>query len=133
MKVSADKEMWSESSKKSLSYELANDFYENIPYRCYKCGEGDVFTAAEQKERFEVKKAYIWERRYLCNSCYIGFKSLKKEIADYEEKWKEESESSKATATYLRGWLSCLNKVPSYGKQKNESMVAHLFKLINHT
>jgi ribosomal protein S15P/S13E len=128
MKVKVEKENWSQSSKQSYIYINYDEFYENIAYLCYKCGISDTFTAKEQKETFEVKKAYIWQTRYLCNKCYKDLKALKRRINEYETFWKQEKD--KENVPYLLEWLSSIKELPKYRKPKNISMERKLFEII---
>jgi hypothetical protein len=129
MKVKVEKENWSQSSKQSYAYLGDNEFYDNIPYLCYKCGISSIFSAEDQKETFEVKKAYIWQTRYLCNTCYEDLKLLKLKINEYEASW--EKERDKGSAPYLLEWLSSIKALPKYRKPKNISMEKMLFEIIN--
>lgn len=129
MKVKVEKENWSQSSKQSYAYLDDNEFYENIPYRCYKCDISSIYSAEEQKETFEIKKAYIWQTRYLCNTCYEDLKALKRKINEYEASW--EKEKDKESAPYLFEWLSLIKELPKYRKPKNASMEKRLFEMIS--
>lgn len=128
MVVPADKSKWSEASKNSFSYDSCIEYYEDIPYHCYKCDAKAVFTAEEQKEAFEILKCYVWQRRVLCSECYTTLKSLEMKVTSFETQWKEETESSKPSASYIQEWLDLLTLLPSYGKRKNKAMIAHLSK-----
>ncbi|MCQ3829158.1 hypothetical protein HXX02_06850 [Microbulbifer elongatus] len=128
MIVPADKSKWSESSRNSYLYDSHIDHYADIPYNCYKCGDLSVFTALEQKEAFEVRKCYVWQRRTLCSSCYKELKKLKAAIKDYEKMWASEDESSKSSAPFVGEWLSALKQVHSFGKHPNGAMITHLEK-----
>ena len=133
MILPADKEKWSESSKNSYSYiSSINSYYEDIAYKCYTCKVAAVFTAEEQKHAYEVEKRYIWQRRFLCHTCYSDFKKLKTRIAEFEAKWLQETEASKPDAQYLSDWLASLKLLPKYGKPANEGMIKHLSKLVHN-
>ncbi len=129
--VSMDKESWSESSKNSFSYESCQGHYENIQYRCFKCKREAVYTAKQQKQDYEVKKAYIWQKRALCEGCYVALHALKQRLAEFEGLWAKENESTKDSASYIKDWVSCMELMPSYGKPINQGMVASLTKRIN--
>lgn len=67
-----NQEGWSEASKRSRSYEPNIEmFYFDEYYWCENCGAPSVFTAAQQKHEFEVKKKYIHRRRKLCDPCWL--------------------------------------------------------------
>lgn len=129
--VPMDKESWSESSKNSFSYESCQGNYENIQYRCFKCKRDTVFTAKQQKQDYELKKAYIWQKRTLCEECYVALRALKQRITEFEGLWAQENESTKDSAPYIKDWVSCMELMPSYGKPLNQGMVASLTKRIN--
>jgi len=133
MRALIDREKWSKESKQSLSYEFAGKYYDDKPYNCYKCKKPDIFTGQEQKYTYEVKQSYIWQQRLLCKECYSNFKELKSKIATYEKHWANETEATKGSANYLNEWLTCIEKVPFYGKPKNESIAIMLQKYINQS
>ena len=69
--VAADPEQWSDKSKRSRSYHKgATICYYDEYYWCAKCGAACVFTAAEQKHRYESLKRYIFQRRKYCDACW---------------------------------------------------------------
>lgn len=76
--VRVDKEQWSRSSKQSLSYDFPKKTYKDTPYKCSLCFADAVFTAEEQKHAFEVRKAYIWQARVLCASCWAEEQTIAK-------------------------------------------------------
>lgn len=131
MKVLMDKEQWSEESKRSYSYDNCEDYYEDIKYKCYSCGLKSIFSALDQKETFEVRKSYIWQRRVLCSACYSDLSIIKKKICEFEILWDSETENQKANASYIEEWLSLLKVMPKYGKGKNEAAERQLTKLLN--
>jgi hypothetical protein len=131
MEIKVNKDNWSADSKRSSTFNDYPVFYEGLSYSCCKCGCSAVFTAEEQKETFEVKKHYIDQKRDLCGNCYNEYVCLKESILSYESHWKNLSETEKETAEFLNNWFTAVNKVPSYGKPKNESIARMLFKLTN--
>jgi len=53
--VPCDPECWSEDSKRSVAYHFAPQAYRDKAYLCWRCKAPDVFTAADQKQAFEVE------------------------------------------------------------------------------
>ena len=131
MRVIIDRNAWSEESKRSYAYEYTNKYYEDIGYLCIKCSSGCTFTAEEQKETYEVKKRYIWQRRVLCNRCFKELQILEKKNQEYETQWSNEDKSSRCKVKYLEDWLHLINELPKYGKSKNHSKAEQLLKIIN--
>jgi len=131
MRVLIDRNEWSEESKRSYAFEYENGYYENMNYQCIKCTRSCVFTAEEQKETYEVKKSYIWQRRTLCKRCFKELQTLKKLNQEFEARWSKEEKLSRSDATYLKNWLNVINELPKYGKPKNFSKAEQLFKIIN--
>ena len=65
--VPVEKELWSEESRNSLDYSFAPDFYEDKPFSCRACGLEGVFTAAQQKYTYEVKRPSPENNTYYVN------------------------------------------------------------------
>jgi len=77
-RVLADPSQWSESSKRSRSYEpSATIYYYDEFYWCRACGRPSVFSAQDQKHAFEVEKRYIHSTRVLCDPCYLARKAVR--------------------------------------------------------
>jgi hypothetical protein len=58
-KYRINKEAYSEASKRSVGHEFLGEYYQDIKFTCIKCHEEAVFLARDQKEVYEVKKAYM--------------------------------------------------------------------------
>jgi hypothetical protein len=128
MKILMDKEQWSEDSRRSYSYDSSEDYYEDICYKCYTCGCAAIFTAQDQKETYEIKKRYIWQRRKLCPLCYENLNTIKQKISEYERLW--ETEGSEKSNAVISEWLGLIRQLPKYGKAKNESLERKLSNLL---
>jgi hypothetical protein len=66
--VPADPSKWSEKSQHSVSFHCVKQYtarYTDIAYNCWRCKKATVFSAADQKYTYEVKKAPIDQRRIL--------------------------------------------------------------------
>lgn len=128
--IKVDQAQWSEPSKRSYAYVARAPHYADVVYRCLKCSANSVFTAAEQKHAFEVKKRYIWQRRILCIACHAALQQLKAREQALRQRWSKTSASLTHDATFLHEWLAALNELPSYGKRRNTSMSRRLDKLL---
>lgn len=125
-------ENWSEESKRSYQYEdqpIFMSYYYDTKYRCKKCKTKCVFTAEEKKETFEVKQAYIWQRRTLCKICFEEYNENLARAQSYEKLWAEESHKTSSVA-YLAEWLEILKVQSKYGKKYNSSMKVRIEKLL---
>ena len=69
--VPSNPDAWSAQSKRSRGYEpgVTGHYYDEY-YWCRKCGAPAVFSAAEQKYRYEVLQRHICQTRILCNPCW---------------------------------------------------------------
>lgn len=116
--VTANPEQWSEQSKRSVAYDFRNE-YEDIAYNCVRCEAACVFTAEEQKHTFEVKKASIHQRRYLCASCWAESHRLKAALLECESSWMESKKRLERDVGFLTRWMDLLKTLEAYepGKQ----------------
>lgn len=125
----ANPEKWSDESKRSLSYVLfAPEGYADRNYRCYRCGKSAVFSAADQKYTYEVKKAYIHQRRKLCPDCWKPYQVIKHDIKVCEEQWVASKESLKNNADFLAHWLNLLLKYDAYEPYKKNLSTQNMLK-----
>src|ERR1022692_2585845 len=85
--VPVDPNHWSEKSKQSSMFLTPPASYEDIEYECWHCGKAAIYSAAEQKLAFEVRKAYIWQRRTLCRKCWLERERIEKGIRDSKSRW----------------------------------------------
>ncbi len=130
MNVLIDKEKWSESSKRSFAYSGSlKTHYEDISYRCTKCSQVAMFTAAEQKNAYEVLRQFIWRQRTLCPKCYSNLELLRKKDRQFEKEWAENKARLKSDRQFLWAWLEVLEDIPTYGKRPHSSMIVMLQKL----
>jgi hypothetical protein len=130
MHVLMDKEKWSESSKRSFAYSGSKmTHYENISYRCAKCSQPSIFTAEEQKIRYEELQQFIWRRRTLCSACYLNLENIRDKDRQFQKEWAANKAKLTNDYRFLFDWLEILESVSTYGKQANRSMIAMLKKL----
>lgn len=129
-------ENWSEASQysanRSASVCAPPSEYEDIHYECYHCRCPAIFPAAAQYEAFEVRKAYIWQRRVLCEDCFLTRITLEREVNELNRRWKTERSSLAKELASLKRWLEMLEKLPSYGAGKNTAHLAMLKRLITN-
>ncbi len=120
---------WSEASRRPLAYISAPSEYEDIHFKCYHCGRSAVFSAEAQREAFEVKKAYIWQRRTLCQECFLSRVALEREVNELNSRWKTERRIVESQPELLKRWIQLLEELPSYGARRNTAHLAMLRKL----
>jgi hypothetical protein len=128
--VRVDAERWSRSSKQSYSYVSPPRTYEDIHYECWRCGAADVFTAAEQKTAFEVKQAYIWQRRILCQSCFAKRRRLEQISRSHSKRWRESKSEVAKDRAFLEEWLNALEELPKYAARRNTANIAMIKKRV---
>jgi hypothetical protein len=131
-KLRVNKDAYSDSSKKSVGFEYLDDYYEDTKYRCKKCYKQDVFTAEEQKKTFEVKKAYMWQQRFLCNLCYQEMSSIKKELNEIDSNYLENKEAVMGNEELLKKWLYLLKEYPKYWQKENTAKIVFVKKAISN-
>ncbi len=129
--VPCDPEQWSEDSKRSVAYEFAPRPYLDKAYLCWRsgCRAPDVFTAAEQKHAFEVRKANISQQRVLCRACHQERVRLDREARACRDRWAGERTILTTDAEFLRRWLGLLVALPGYGGPWDEANIAMLRRL----
>jgi len=130
MSTYIERENWSEASKRSYAYHYSRVVYEDITYVCRKCSKTAVFTGEEQKESYEVKKNYIWQRRTLCGQCNAELYKLKVKNLALQERWAKEKKSLQRDFYFIGEWLSVIEQFPAYGSRIGGSMGARLRMLL---
>ena len=128
--VPCDPEQWSDDSKRSVAYEFAPEPYRDKAYRCWRCDAPDVFTAAEQKHAFEVRKAHIDQQRILCRACHREWVGLEREAGECRRRWASEDAALRRDPAFLRRWLVALERLPGYNGARDEANIVMLRKLV---
>lgn len=105
--LATDTNQWSEQSKRSPDFYLKRT-YDDETYKCFRCSATCVYTAAEQKNALEVKKASVYKRRVLCSDCWSESHQLRAAINECETRWMTEKVTLQADQQFLGGWLSLL-------------------------
>ena len=124
---------WSEASKRSGIYFMPKAEYKDIHYKCYHCQRLAVFSAEAQLEAFEVRKAYIWQRRTLCEECFAVRLILEREVKEFHRRWKFERPALEREQVALKRWLELLEELPLFGARQNTAHLAMLKRLITST
>ena len=119
--IPCNPECWSEQSKKSVAY---------ICWRRSACGAPDVFTAAEQKHTFEVRKVNISQERVLCSACHREWVALEWEAHACRERWASNGASLRHDPAFLRRWLVVLEAMPRYNGVRDEANIVMLRRLV---
>ncbi|ROU08763.1 hypothetical protein D9T17_02945 [Lysobacter enzymogenes] len=120
---------WSQASRRSVACELAGDHYLDRPSTCRNCGDGFVFTAQQQREAYEVRKAYIWQQRVLCAPCWQQRVHLVGELKRIRSRWARERASVKRDPQALRQWRDVLAQLPRYGLREDRAQRAMVDRL----
>lgn len=116
----ADPEQWSEQSKQSVAFHFTKT-YEDIAYCCVRCKVACIFTAQDQKCTFEVKKAHIDQRRYLCASCWAESHRLRALLLECESSWAGSKKRLQQDVGFLTRWLDLLNTLEAYQPGKRDT------------
>ena len=111
--VPADPSQWSEASQRSVSVGWVKE-YTSFRYRCWRCRESSVFTAADQQYTYEVKKADINQQRALCEACWRRSNAIAAELTRCEKSWAEAKAKLRSDRNFLQNWASLLNERDEY-------------------
>lgn len=128
--VPSNPDVWSAKSKQSSIYShFPPESYRDIHYDCWRCKQPAVFTAEEQKHAFEVRKAYIWQRRSLCGACFRERVAVEREIAECRRRWAAERDALRRDTDFLRRWLALFEALPGYGGEWDSANITMLQRL----
>ena len=111
--VPADPSKWSEKSQHSVTFHWAKE-YLDMPIPVGGCKKVTVFSAADQKYTYEVKKASIDQRRILCAECWGELHEIDRDINQCEQQWAESKNSLRSNAEFLTKWLDLLTAREPY-------------------
>ncbi len=111
--VLADPSEWSEGSQHSISFHYVQE-YNDITYSCWHGKKSAVFSAADQKYTYEVKKAPIDQRRILCTECWKELLEIDRDIKLCEQQWAESKKSLRSDAGFLTKWANLLTSRETY-------------------
>jgi len=129
--VRADPSKWSEKSQRSVSFHYVRE-YKDIGYNCWRCKKAAVFSAADQKYTYEVKKAPIDQRRILCTECWMVLLQIDRDINMCQQPWAESKKSLRMNVEFLTAWLTLLTSRELYVPYRpNTATTNMLRKLID--
>ena len=129
-KVEADSSLWSEESQRSYAAHYTK-IYKDKEYCCWRCQKKSVFTAADQKYTYEVRKAYFWQQRILCEECWKEKNNIIFETKRYENQWAKSKKMLCQDLVFLQNWLNLLLRLEEYVPYKpNIAIKNMLTKLI---
>jgi len=120
MRVPADPAQWSESSRRSVSFNYVTE-YIDIHYQCWHCRAVTIYSAADQKHTFEVKKADINQQRLLCNSCWKTSNRIASDLESNQEKWAASKAELKKDKGFLTAWLNLLQEQETYVPYRHDT------------
>lgn len=113
--IPANPDEWSESSKRSYIFDSPPSEYRDHLYKCWTCGQPSIFSAEAQRETYEVRKAYIWQRRVLCEDCFQMREQIENGLKACAEAWISNRATLNADKQFLRRWLTLLEDHVHYG------------------
>ena len=128
--IPTDPENWSESSKRSYIYESPPKEYRDHHYECWRCKQPGVYSAQEQQATYEVRKAYIWQKRTLCTDCFRVRTSIEAELRKCNVVWQQEKPERLVDAKFQERWLSLLQEHVHYGGKADEGNTQMLKSLL---
>jgi len=129
-RVLVDATKWSAKSKQSAIVEFPPKEYEDIAYACWRCKKPSIYTAEDQRHAFEVRKAYIWQRRVLCAACWRERLRIERAIGKARASWKANRKVLKNDRRFLRNWLALLERARTYGSRPDTAGIAMLARLL---
>jgi hypothetical protein len=125
--VPADPSQWCEKSQRHMSFEWVKAYYD-INYLCWRCEKSAVFTAADQKYTYEVKKAPIDQRRILCQDCWKQSEKIANDIRACETEWAQKKDSLRNDQGFLSRWLDLLVSREAYVPNKPNTATKNMLK-----
>lgn len=126
----ADPRQWSEKSQGSVAASFRTH-YRDRAYRCRNCRKDALFSAAEQKIAYEVKKTHIDVQRVLCHACWRESHVVQLKIAACEARWAESKQVLAHDAAFLSAWHALLLQHQRYGARANSAAKNMLRKLLD--
>ena len=128
--VPSDREQWSDDSKRSVAYTFEPRPYLDKAYHCWRCRAPSVFTAAEQKHTFEVRKASIDQNRVHCRACFAEWCRLDREVRECRRRWVAERVALRRDLEFLRLWLGKLEAMAGFGYRVDHANITMLQRLV---
>ena len=106
-------------------------FYEGISCRCKKCELSFVFTAIEQKRKFEMEKEYPGWLPSLCQVCEDRWQDICIKESEFDALWDRVKGSSNHDEKFLNDWISILLEAESYRRKGYEQKIMMIKKIIS--
>lgn len=129
--VPANPDLWSASSQQSYAYQSSlHHQYTDRPYTCRHCQQAAVFTAQQQREACEVRKAHIWQDRVLCAGCFATRMQIEAELRACAHRWQTERAACQADTPFLLCWHGLLQQHVEYGGRRDEGNTRMLLALL---
>jgi len=122
--VPLDTAQWSQASRRSLAAEFADSHYRDLTQRCIACKGEFVFSAEQQRDAFERRKAYIAQQRLLCAQCWAHRLGLIEELKRIRSHWNRDRAGSKRDLPMLLRWQQVLAQLPRYGLREDRAQRA---------
>jgi hypothetical protein len=126
-----DASQWSRAGQRRLGYLSPPRYYEDRVFACRSCQCESVFTAAQQKHEFEVKKAHPLRQHVLCQSCLLRKREIQEINARYLACWNESTEHFAKDVTSMLLWLAALQELPTFGARRDSARIRMLQRLIH--
>lgn len=127
----ANPDLWSDSSKQSYAYQSSlHRAYTDRHYTCRRCKQAAVFTALQQREVYEVRKAYIWQDRVLCAECFATRMQIEAELRACARRWQADRAECQADTPFLLSWHGLLQQHVEYGGSRDEGNTRMLMALL---
>jgi hypothetical protein len=118
--IAADPTQWSRQSQQSVAAHFKRE-YVDIAYACWHCRAACVFTAHDQKQAFEVRKASIDQRRMLCADCWSESHRTRAALAECDRRWASAKAALQRDAFFLQQWLELLIVLERYVAYKPDT------------
>lgn len=113
-----------------MACELAASHYVDRSLTCRNCGDAFVFSAQQQREAYEVRKAHIAQQRCLCPSCWRQRLHLVGELKRMRSRWARDRAGLKRDPNALREWQELLARLPYYGVREDRAQRAMVERLL---
>ena len=117
--IPADPSQWSEASQRTLSAAFIKEYRDKL-YRCWHCQTEAVFTAADQKYTYEIKKAPIDQQRILCQACWRRSIEIARALSECTEAWAASKPTLRKDIAFLSKWLQLLEEQETYVPYKHD-------------
>ena len=117
--IPADPTQWSEASQRTLSAVYIKE-YKDKHYQCWHCRTEAVFSAADQKYTYEIKKANIDQQRILCETCWRRSLEIARELSTCKDAWALSKPKLMIDSKFLNRWLKLLEEQETYVPYKHD-------------